>query len=379
MDKQTETDVYKKLAVFLDNLPGGFPPTESGVELRILRRLFSPEEAELTLHLSVLPEEARVIAHRAKLSTGEVARQLEEMFQKGLVSKSMKEGYPDRYSALQFAIGIWEYHVNDLDQDLARDMGKYVPVLLNLETWSKAPQLRTIPVNKSINHKLEVLPYEDVGALIRGHTQFLVAPCICRREKKLQGEGCDKPEDNCLVLGKATQIYRERGVGREIDREEALQILREADESGLVLQPSNSKNIVNICLCCGCCCAVLRTIKNHPRPATLVSSPFVCSVETEACNGCGVCLERCQMDALSLEDEKVILDINRCIGCGLCVSTCPTDALFLTRKPEFAQKPVPRTFRNALIDIWRVRGKFTPASAAKIITKSKVSRLLAPK
>jgi len=374
-----ETDIFKKLAKFLDDLPGGFPPTESGVELRILRRLFSPEEAKLTLHLSVLPEDPSVIARRVKRPKREIERQLEEMFQKGLVSKSTKEGYPDRYSALQFAIGIWEYHVNDLDQDLARDVGEYIPTLMDFETWKKAPQLRTIPVNKSIDHKLEVFPYEDVGALIKGHTQFLVAPCICRREKKLQGEGCDKPEDNCLVLGKATKIYRERGVGREIDREEALQILKEADEAGLVLQPSNSRDIVNICLCCGCCCAVLRTMKTHPKPATLVSSPFICSADPETCNGCEACLERCQMDALSLEDERIVLDLERCIGCGLCVSACPTEALRLMRKPEAEQKPVPRTFRNALIDLWRARGKLTPASAAKILVKSKVDRILTPK
>lgn len=368
-------DVYTRLAEHLDNLPGGYPATESGVELRILRRLFTPEEAEMALYLNILPEEVKVIAHRAKLSVEETAARLEEMYQKGLVLNIKREGKPNLYMALQFAIGIWEYHVNDLDTELARDVGEYIPILLNTETWKKAPQLRTVPVNKSISHKLEILPYENVEELLKTQDKFLVAPCICRKEKKLLNEGCDKPEETCLILGRAADLYHDRGIGRYIDRKEALDILKKAEDEGLVLQPSNSKDIVNICCCCGCCCGVLRTIKQHPKPATIVSSPFICKAESDTCIGCGVCVARCQMDALRLEEDKVVLDLGRCIGCGLCVTTCLTGSLSLVRKPQSEQMVVPRTFRDTMIRLLKVRGKLKPSWIASTVIKSKIEKI----
>jgi NAD-dependent dihydropyrimidine dehydrogenase PreA subunit len=369
-------DVYSRLAAHLDNLPGGYPSTESGVELRILRRLFTPEEAEMTLHLSVLPEDVKVIARRAKLSVEETSIQLEELYQKGLVLKIKREGRPDLFMALQFAIGIWEYHVNDLDPDLARDVGEYIPTLLHPDTWKKTPQLRTIPVNKSIDSRLEVLPYEDVEELVNTQNKFLVAPCICRKEKKLLDEGCEKPEESCLVFGRGADLYHDRGIGRLIDRDEVLGILKKAEDAGLVLQPSNSKDIVNICCCCGCCCGVLRTIKQHPKPAKIVSSPFICVAEPQACVGCGVCVQRCQMDALSLEEDKVVLDLNRCIGCGVCVPTCLTESLSLVRKPESEQRDVPKTFRDTMIQLLKSRGKLKPSFVASTVLKSKIDRII---
>lgn len=102
------TDVYERLAQHLDNLPAGFPRTESGVEIRILRRLFTPEDAELALHLTLIPEEPRVIAHRAKIPVEEAARRLEEMDKKGLIFSIHREGKPPQYQAQQFAVGFWE-------------------------------------------------------------------------------------------------------------------------------------------------------------------------------------------------------------------------------------------------------------------------------
>jgi NAD-dependent dihydropyrimidine dehydrogenase PreA subunit len=294
------------------------------------------------------------------------------MYQKGLILKIKKEGRPALYMALQFAIGIWEYHVNDLDPELARDVGEYIPTLLDPALWKKAPQLRTIPVNTSIDHKLEVLPYENAEELVKAQEKYLVAPCICRKEKKLLDEGCERPEENCLIFGRGAELYHDRGIGRYIDQEEALDILKKAEDAGLVLQPSNSKDIVNICCCCGCCCGVLRTIKQHPKPATIVSSPFTCEAVQETCIGCGVCVNRCQMDAISLEEDKVVLDQDRCIGCGLCVPTCLTDSLSLIRKPESDQRHVPKTFLDAMIRLMQKRGKLKPSWVASKVIRSKI-------
>ncbi len=368
-------DVYERLARHLDDLPGGYPPTPSGVELRILRRLFTPEEAELALRLTVIPEEAPVIARRAGLPRAEASRRLEEMVRKGLVFSIERRGKPPLYMAAQFVIGIWEYHVNDLDPELVRDVNEYIPYLFDPETWRKAPQLRTVPVGRSIPVEHEVMDYERAEELVRGQRRILVAPCICRREHRIAGRGCDRPEETCLIFGIAADYYERRGVGRVIDADEALGILRTAEEAGLVLQPSNARKAVNICCCCGCCCQVLKCIARHPRPAEIVSSAFEARLDADACAGCGVCVERCQMDALALRDGRARLDPTRCVGCGLCVTTCPAGALSLVRRPGAPE--VPRTMVEAVYRLGRARGKLGPGRLALAALRSRLDRLLA--
>ncbi len=334
-------DVYQELREHLDGLPSGFPATESGVEIRILKRMFSPEEAEIAKHLRPKPEPTKVIAERAGLREQAIAPVLKEMARKGLIFSIESKDRPAAYMAAQFVVGIWEYHVNDLDEEFVKDMDEYLPTLAK-EAFDHVPQLRTIPVGKSISAGMEILSYEKAEELIKQQNRFLVAPCICRREHQLKGKGCDKLMEACLVFGWGADYYERNGLGRVITMEETLAILRQADEQGLVLQPSNAQEIVNICCCCGDCCQVLVNLKRHPFPAAMASASFVASVDAEICIGCETCLERCQMEALNMEDEHALLNADRCIGCGLCVSTCPSGALTLQRKPQAAQPEIPK-------------------------------------
>lgn len=365
-------DIYSRLAKHLDDLPAGFPPTESGVELRILRRLFSPEEAELALHLTLIMEEAASIARRAGIPLDEAEERLAEMARKGQIYSARKRGESPKYMAAQYVIGIWEYHVDDLDPQLARDMEEYIPTLLDFDTWSRAPQLRTVPVGKSIPVEYKVMPYEKAEEMVSRHKRFAVAPCICRKEQKLLGKGCDRTEESCLVMGSGADYYAEHGKGRYITKEDALELLEKAEKEGLVLQPSNAQKISNICMCCGCCCGVLRTVKRHPKPAEVISSAFVAEQDSGSCIACEVCLERCPMDALALVNGSVSLNQDRCIGCGLCVSTCPTGGLKLIRKPDERQKEVPENLMRAYINLAKVRGKFKVWKLAKTWMSSRI-------
>lgn len=366
--------IYKRLAHHLDNLPGGFPPTDSGVEIRILKKIFSPREAEFAPYLTLIPEEPRFVAHRAGVSVTAAEQLLETMSQKGLIYRTESEAGRPLYMAMQFVIGIYEFHVNDLDLDLVKDLEEYGPVIFNA-AWTK-PQLRTIPVNAGIDAGLKVMTYENADELIGAIDKAAVAPCICRRQKDILAEGCDKPRENCLLFNHAASHWIRNGWGREIDKPQVLQILREADEAGLVLQPTNAREIVNICCCCGCCCAVLRGIKGYPQPASLVATPFYAVNNPAACSGCGICEDRCQMEAIYLADDKASIDTDRCIGCGLCVSTCPTGSLTLARKPASDQKKVPKDLIEMFVDLGRARGKLSAGNMVKMRIKSKLERLL---
>ena len=371
--RKEREDVYRRLAKHLDDLPAGFPAAKSGVELRILRRLFTEEEAEMALLLSVLAEGPGSVAVRAGLPVAETARRLDEMSHKGLIYRQPDKGDGFLYRANQYVIGIWEFQVNRLDPEVVRDMDEYLDTLLVEGTWKQTPQLRTIPVMQALPVQREILAHEVAADLVGVHDRFLIAPCICRRERKMVGQGCDKPEEACLVLGGGVEYYEQNGMGRRIDREEALAILKRADEAGLVLQPSNAKRIANVCMCCGCCCGVLRTIKKHPRPAEFVSSPFRSSYDESACIDCGTCLTRCPMDALQRGvDGRIRLDPGRCIGCGLCVSTCQSGSLVLVRKPEAEQRDVPETFFKTYVEMARKRGKVRAAKLAKAWIRTKI-------
>ena len=190
---------YQRLAQHLDGLPGGFPATDGGVELRILKRLFTPQQAELACHLTLLHETPAEIALRAGSHETVVAPQLADMADLGLIfSKGVNRGSPT-YMAAQFAVGIWEYQVGRLTRGLAEEMERYMPHLLNHRTWQKAPQMRVVPVARSIDARQKVMTYERATDLVEGHNDFTLLPCICRKERGLLDQACDKPVELSLI------------------------------------------------------------------------------------------------------------------------------------------------------------------------------------
>ena len=211
-----QRDVYETLATHLDSLPAGFARTDSGAEMRILRRLFTPEDAELAVHLTIIPEEARVIARRAGMPVSEAVSRLDEMDKKGLIMRTQQNDEPPRYMALQYVLGFWEGQVNRLTPELVEDALEYEPAYIQPDHWRKAPQMRTIPVQKSIDVQNDVMPYEMAEELVRTHTSLAVANCICRQAMRLVGKGCNKPEESCLVLGPAADYVVHSGRGRKI-------------------------------------------------------------------------------------------------------------------------------------------------------------------
>ena len=368
-------DVYERLARFLDRLPAGFPPAPGGVELKILRKLFTPEEAGLFIHLSLLDETARVVAFRSRLPLAQVTSLLEEMAEKGLISSNLQAGRPPVYSVNQYVVGFMEEQVNRLDRELVDLAEEYTPVFFKDGPWSKVPQIRTIPIRESIPVEHAVMPYERAEDIVRSHTRFAVRDCICRKERELIGQGCGKPLEVCLSFDNGAEQSVRAGRGRMISMDEALAIFKQADQAGLVLQPSNSQDPIFICACCGCCCGVLRNIKQFDRPADLVSNPFIAHHDADLCSTCEACLERCQMEAITLVQGTVSLNLARCIGCGLCVTTCPSGALSLVRKAE--PPSIPRDTVSNYLQMAQAREKLGLLRMAGMFVRSKVDQVLA--
>ena len=208
---------YRKLAEHLDQFASGFAPSDTGADLRLLQRLFTPEEAELATHLTLDREEAQVIAARADLPLAKAEQRLSEMSNKGLIFSIQPEDGPTLYQAVPFFIGIYEFQVNNLSEGLLQDLDDYWSTRVERPRAQTIPQMRTIPVGQSIEPHLEALPYEQVDELVKAHDRFAVAPCICRRHARMTGGGCDAPEESCLIFGEFADYYVRGDLGRPID------------------------------------------------------------------------------------------------------------------------------------------------------------------
>jgi electron transport complex protein RnfB len=350
-------DVYENLRKRLDDLAAGFPATESGVEINILKRLFTEEEAGFALHLSPIPESPEDVAKRLGLDAAETTALMEKMAKKGLLFRVRKDNVA-RYAVVPYVVGIFEFQVKRMDSEFAREMSDYFETALG-DTWQsyKTPMMRTIPINREVAVKWRIAPYEDVMKIVENQKAMAIVPCVCRTWMDLSDHECDKPMETCFMFGSHAHYYVENEMGRYIDKEEAREIVKRNDEVGLVMQPFNSQKMGGMCSCCGDCCGMLRSLKKQPNPAAAVQSNYFADVDAEACIGCETCLERCQMEAIDMVEDKAVINLDRCIGCGLCVTTCSTEAAQLIRRPDEHLYEPPETGVGTYIAIMKERGK----------------------
>ncbi len=350
------SEIYQQLRQRLDDLGTGFPATQNGVEISILKRMFTEEDARMFMMLTPMIEDAQSVAKRLELPVEQTAAHLEDMAVRGLLFRQ-KKGDLARYAAIPFVVGIFEFQLNRVDRKLAEDIEAYYQQALGktFQAWS-TPVLRTIPINREIVSEWPIAAYEDAMEIIDRQKTIAVAPCICRSMAAEIDKGCDKPLETCFLFGSHAAYYVDNAMGRYIDKEEARQIVAKNDEAGLVMQPFNSQSVGGMCSCCGCCCGMLRSLKLQDNPAEAVKSNYYAQVDQETCVGCETCVDRCQMEAIFMEDEKAHVEKNRCIGCGLCVTTCPTEAMSLVKKSEENLYLPPESGMETYIRIARERG-----------------------
>ncbi len=344
-------EVYYRLRDFLDKLPGGFPSTEEGTEIKLLKKFFTPEEAEIALHLRSLPEPPSKIAERMGRDPAEISEKLEDMAKAGSIYRLRMNGGP-LYMAIQFVIGIYEFHLNGIDRETAELMEEYLPRLARVWKDTSTKQLRVSPSVAAVDTAPAVETYDNIRDRVKEQTSLAVAECICRKEQDLLEYRCERPWEVCMTFGHAAEYYIENGIGRRIDVNEALSILEKAEEAALVLSPSNTRELMNVCCCCGCCCGILRNLKQGDEPAKHVHASFKAKIDPQLCSACGTCEERCQMEAV-IEGDVYEIDEKRCIGCALCVNYCPEEAISLVERPR--EEP-PKNMPEMSMKIMKERG-----------------------
>ena len=336
------TELYKKLRERLDKFPQGFPETKSGVEIDILKELFTAEEAEMMFHLRPHPEAVATIADRSGKDEKAVGEMLYQMSRKGLILRYKASPQEVYYFLTPWMIGIWEFQVNRLTPENIRLYEQfYEEGMVPLAKKKNVAGFRAIPIEKEIKESSEIEPFERVSAIIENQARFAVGECICRKESRMAGHGCDKLLEACLSFGPAADYLIENGCAREITKEEAKQVLAKAEEDGLIHFSSNHKgDKIFICNCCGCCCKALAHMNKYGNAKIIAQSNYYAVLDAETCTACETCVQRCQVSAIEMGEESATIDRTRCIGCGLCVSTCPTASIAMRRKDPEKQSPV---------------------------------------
>ncbi len=333
---------YKRLAERLDALPDGFPPADDGAELRLLAKLFKPEEAALAARLGLTLETPAHIAARIGGDPKALRLQLKDMARRGLIAAGRAQGGMG-YGLMPFVVGIYEMQAETIDAELARLFEDYYRQVFGRAFAMQPPVHRVVPVGESVSVDIEVQPFESAAGIVADARAWGVVDCICRKQKALIGDPCHHPVDVCMVFSQVEGAFDDSPSVRALTQEQAMATLRRAAEAGLVHSVSNyQQGLWYVCNCCTCSCAVLRGMAELGRANIVARSVFVNRVDQDLCVGCGSCVEWCQFGALSVQDVARVDEI-RCVGCGVCVLACPEEALSLTRRPAADILPVPVT------------------------------------
>jgi len=349
-------DIYTRLAKRLDTIPNGFPKTKSGVELKLLAKMFTAGEAELACVMRLTPEAPEAIAQRAGRDLTSTKSLLMTMFGEGLIRGNAAEGGL-RFGLMPFVVGIYEFQLGRIDAEEARLVEEYGETIAK-EIMSVEPALHlVIPVEKSIPFEVQVFPYEQASQLLENSKSFGVRKCICRVQKSLIGKPCTHSTETCLVFAPVEGAFRMAPDIRVITKEEAFRILRESEEEGLVHSSANVREgHMYICNCCSCCCAFMQGIRRFGIENAFAKSDFFAEVNPELCTGCESCTGRCQFGALAVTDGVSRVDRRRCAGCGLCVIACPSQALRLVRKLEGERHIPPKDQKEWMVRRSKNRG-----------------------
>jgi NAD-dependent dihydropyrimidine dehydrogenase PreA subunit len=328
------------------------------------------------------PTNVRELAGQKGAVPAELSRSLDALARKGLVFR-MKKGEELFYCLndgflVFLRSSFWPGRIDEESRRLATKVNAYFHAgLFEPYEGVRTRGLRAIPIETSLDAEAgkKILPYEDVAKVLEEQSEFCVAVCPCRHRKNLDpaSPDCKYSTENCLHFGTLARYMVENGLGRAISIQEARDILKQAAEEGLVHGISNwLSGVDTICNCCKCCCMWFESFHVLRHGKSMDASNFIVSVKAETCKACGLCVKRCPMEALSLQEspqaknkkgKASVLEADRCIGCGVCAYKCPTGSLALvSRGTETAPPQDPRDYVNRFLTEWQA---YTKGSGVK--------------
>lgn len=349
-----EADIYEKLRKIMNAGTAIKLPKHKAVN-EMLRGIFSEEEAALltVFEKSQQPLSSEKIAQLSGVSEEKVKKIFDEMAYKGKVIKA-----GNFYVLMPFVPGLFEVyftHNRDDPDRLKRAAKAYRELFYSGHPFELSagsyplyrvipaadPTKKTIEINKSLEVKHQVLPYEVLREYLSKANLFAVVPCSCRNAAKYAGEPCKRTDENfCVTSGFLAQSVIDQGVGRQVTLDELMEVMRKAEEAGLVHETINIQDTsVFICNCCPCCCGFLKSVKEFQNYDAITKSNFVPVTNNDLCTKCEKCIEICPMDARyhhwphsdDLSDDYIVLREDLCIGCGVCASNCPSEAITLEK------------------------------------------------
>lgn len=348
-------NVYVKLRSLLDGYGNGVGSVVHDASYGEVMYLFTPEEAQayLEMPMGVLFNAAEY-AEKSGRSEEECAATCEALAARGLLFRTRANGEP-RYHQLAEAHGIWEYNLNNYEADDGNYVtlhntqwgGDILQQLYNAQTsfYNAVPVSREVVGDSSI-----ALPYDDYEAIVSKFDKLAVAPCQCRLSHIAVGkeDPGDHPLETCITTGEEAEYYIENGIAREIDKDEALQILKRSVDAGMVIQVCNSEKTEVICSCHGDCCDILGSYVSIAQNPDLEPEDFnvfkhVSHYELrhdrETCIKCSSCEKQCPLFAITMDDEGFPTVNGTCVRCGQCGTVCPVGARTLHLREEILELP----------------------------------------
>lgn len=346
-------ELYTKLAERHDKGQlVGAPMTKT--LLKIFMHLYSPEEAEVAL---ILPFEKNLPLGEVKAlypdKVDRIEAILDGMAQKGTVYRDMKTGSEKRYRLLPSLVGwqetpFWGGQKTERTKALSPLYKEYHKEAFAAEMARGVPLMRVIPVDTSLKETSTILPFDEIKPMVDATSYQAVGHCPCRVTARLRDESCKYSTENCIHFGNMGRYMVSHGMAREITKEETMQIVKMADEEGLVHIIDNVDGIMHtLCNCCRCCCSFLIPINNKWGLDILSHSNYLAGIDGNECIGCGVCENRCPVSAITLTDDVAEVKADLCIGCGACTATCTTEAIRLSRRQEVKRPPQVHEFAAA--------------------------------
>ncbi len=371
MAHHTVKSGYETLAERLNRSPQGAPPSK--LLFGILKMLFSEREAELVTVLPIRPFSAKKAARLWKTDLPSARKTLDTLAGRAILLDIERDG-ESLYVLPPPMAGFFEFSLmrvrGDMNQKILAELFyRYINVeddfARALFTHGETRLGRVFVQEAALTPSdlSHVLDYERATEVVRGARHIAVGTCYCRHKMFHVGKDCAAEKEICMTFNNSAGSLIKHGHARSVDKTECLDLLGKAREQNLVQFGDNVRKRVNfICNCCGCCCEGMIAARKYALLTPIATTNFIARLKTEACTGCGRCVEVCPVAALSLisandparpRKKKARLHAGLCLGCGVCVRNCGEKAVSLIPREKRVITPLNSAHRSVLMALER--------------------------